>query len=72
MSVTGKPGRSQGKVAMVEIAATDDHPAIMAVEVSLGRQKLTISDQHETIDTITRDLARRLIDHVRKEHGNRT
>lgn len=64
---------SSGKVAIVEIAATDMSPAVCLVEVSLDGETLTISDQTHDLSDAARALARQLIDLVRKEHnGKRT
>jgi hypothetical protein len=61
-----------GRVAIVEIAATDKSPAVIMVEASLNGETLTISeDRHNTTERV-RQLAQELINEVRQAYGKRT
>jgi len=61
-----------GRVAIVEIAATDHSPAVMCVEVVIDGETLTISDQGHNLSDSVRQLAQQLINTVRKEYDSRT
>lgn len=64
--------QDSGRVAIVEIAATDSSPAVVLVEVSLNGETLTISDEAHNVTNRIRALAHELINEVRNEHGKRT
>jgi hypothetical protein len=72
MSHTPKPGASRGRVAIVEIAATENSPAVYAVEVVIDGETLTIADQNHALTQTVRDLTVALINQVRKEHNDGT
>lgn len=66
--MTPNTRRVSGRVAIVEIAATDTTPAVYAVEVALEGETLTLSDQNHDLSDETRALAAALIQHVRTEY----
>ena len=65
-----RPSRTSGRVAIVEIAATETSPAVLLVEVALDGETLTISDQDQTLSDTVRQLAQQLIEEVK--HDSRT
>jgi hypothetical protein len=62
--------RSSGRVAIVEIAATETTSAVLAVEVALNGETLTIADQNHTLSEEVRHLAVALLDQIRKEQSH--
>ena len=67
-----RPSRTSGRVAIVEIAATETSPAVLLVEVVCDGETLTISDQDRTLSDTVRAQARALMEQVRLEHDSRT
>jgi hypothetical protein len=65
---TSKPGRARGRVAIVEIAATESTPATLAVEVAFDGETLTIGDKSHPITDELRRLAVALLDEVRQSY----
>lgn len=63
---------ANGKVAIVEIAAPDGTVASTLVEISLGGETLTISDQAQTMTDDIRELAIQLVQQVRSHYGRNT
>ncbi len=67
--MTSKPGRARGRVAIVEIAATESTPATYAVEVAFDGETLTIGSTSHPITDEVRRLAVALLEEVRQTYG---